>query len=245
MSGMRRAPRDFPHGSTVAFSPWILVSVGVVAMMVLLVIAATVYRAPGPEFDPGPPEPPRAAPPLPAERASSTGQEQAEAAAPAVPGLSPRRTDLPNPSATLSALPEPSVVPEPPSGVAPPPQQPSTRAPAAPPPAAPPPAAPPLEARYQVIQTFPGGFIGELSIRNVSRADLDWEARVAYPGGRVVTAWLEGVPQGTFRDRRGTLTYRSGPNLAAGSSVLLRFHIESAGSRPASCAVSGRSCILR
>ncbi|GIJ30660.1 hypothetical protein Vqi01_58220 [Micromonospora qiuiae] len=94
-----------------------------------------------------------------------------------------------------------------------------------------------------MLQTFPGGFIGEVSIRNASRGDLGWVARVEYPGGRVVTAWLEGVTQGTFSDRRGTLIYRSGPDLAAGSSVLLRFHIESAHPHPASCAVSGRSCI--
>ncbi|WP_433529012.1 hypothetical protein ACQPYA_22140 [Micromonospora sp. CA-263727] len=79
-------------------------------------------------------------------------------------------------------------------------------------------------------------------IRNTSGRDLGWVARVAYPGGRVVTAWLEGVPQGTFSGSGGTLTYRSGPDLAGGSSVALRFHIEYADSRPASCAVSGSAC---
>ncbi|GIJ77526.1 cellulose binding domain-containing protein [Micromonospora phaseoli] len=92
------------------------------------------------------------------------------------------------------------------------------------------------------MDTFPGGFIAEVLIRNTSGGDLGWVARVDYPGGRVVTAWLEGVPQGTFSGAGGTLTYRSGPALAAGSSVPLRFHIESARSRPASCSVSGRGC---
>jgi hypothetical protein len=105
---------------------------------------------------------------------------------------------------------------------------------------APPPT--PLDARYQILQVFQGGFIAEVLISNTSRGALAWVARVDYPGGRVVTAWLEGVPQGTFSGVGGTLTYRSGPDLAAGSSVHLRFHIESAGFRPASCTVSGRTC---
>ncbi|GIJ24076.1 hypothetical protein Vlu01_47000 [Micromonospora lutea] len=143
-----------------------------------------------------------------------------------VPGLSPRRTDPPSPTpnATRTASPPPTTVP---------PVKPS-RTPA------PPPA--PFDARYQVLHMFQGGFIAEVLIRNTSRGDLGWVARVEYPGGRVVTAWLEGVPQGTFTGRDGTLTYRSGPKLAAGSSVYLRFHIESAGARPASCSVSGRAC---
>ena len=232
MSGMRRAPRESCHGSAVVSSPWILVSIGGVAMMVLLVIAAGAYRAPGPGFDPVPPGPPAVAVPIPAERASSAGQAGTEPPPPAMPGLSPRRTDRPSPSSSASRTPEPPAAMPPPHTTAPPPA----------PPSAPPAAPPPLEARYQVLQTFPNGFIGEVSIRNASRGDLGWVARVEYPGGRVVTAWLEGVPQGTFRDRRGTLTYRSGPDLAAGSTVLLRFHIESAHPRPAGCAVSGRSC---
>ena len=92
------------------------------------------------------------------------------------------------------------------------------------------------------MDTFSGGFIAEVLIHNTSRRDRDWVARIEYPGGRVVTAWLEGVPQGTFSGVDGTLTYRSGPDLAAGSTVALRFHIEFASPRPASCSVSGRVC---
>lgn len=227
MSGMRRAPRQFPpSGSTaVASSPWILVTVGVVIMVALLAVAVGAYRGPGPDFQPVPPgQPPVAAAPIP-ERASSAGREASAPPAPALPGLSPRRTDPPSPT------PSPSTPP-----VAPPPVAPSgTTVPPAPPPA-------PLDARYQILQTFQGGFIAEVLIRNTTRSDLGWVARVDYPGGRVVTAWLEGVPQGTFSGTGGTLTYRSGPDLAAGSSVYLRFHIEAAGTRPASCQVSGRAC---
>ncbi|WBB91682.1 cellulose-binding protein [Verrucosispora sp. WMMC514] len=230
MSGTRRAPRQFPpHGSAaVASSPWILVSVGVVIMVVLLVIAVGAYRGPGPDFQPGPPgQPPVAAAPIP-ERASSSGREVSTPPSLAVPGLSPRRTDPPSPtpSASRTTSAPPSVAPS------------RTTVSPAPSPA-------PIDARYRVLHTFHGGFIAEVSIRNTSPRDLGWVARVDYPGGRVVTAWLEGVPQGTFSGTGGTLTYRSGPDLDAWSSVYLRFHIESADFRPASCSVSGRTCRSR
>jgi hypothetical protein len=219
MSGMRRASRPFPpHGSALASSPWILVMVGVVIMVVLLAIAVGAYRGPGPDFQPVPRgAPPVAAAPIPAREASGS-------VVPAVPGLSPRRTDLPSPALSASSPSQPPAAP----------------LPVAPSPTTVPPA--PLDAHYQILQVFQDGFIAEVLIRNTSGGDLGWVARVDYPGGRVVTAWLEGVPQGTFSGVGGTLIYRSGPDLAAGSSVFLRFHIESAGFRPASCTVSERTC---
>ncbi|PZF91681.1 cellulose-binding protein [Micromonospora endophytica] len=215
-------------------------SLGVVVMLVLLGISIRAYRSPGPDFNPVPPGPPLVAPPVPMDQASSAGRAGAEepAPAPAVPGLSPRRTDPPIPSGSASATPEPPAEAAPQTNPPAPPQN------SAPPSVAPPapPALPPLEAQYRVMQTFPGGFIGELSIRNAARSDLGWVARLDYPGGRLVTAWLEGTTQGTLSERQGTFTYRSGPDLGAGASVLLRFHIESADPRPASCTISGRSC---
>ncbi|MEV6693083.1 cellulose binding domain-containing protein [Micromonospora sp. NPDC051196] len=237
MSGMRRAPRQMPPRSAtaVASSPWILVSIGVGAMVVLLVVAVGAYRGPGAEYDPAPPV---GAVPLP-ERASSAGRESSLPSQ-VVPGLSPRRTDPPSPTGTGPASPKPS--PSATQASHPPrPAPPASSAPA-PPPVAPAPAPAPLEARYRVTDTFSGGFIAEVLIRNTSRRDRSWSARIEYPGGRVVTAWLEGVPQGTFSGAGGTLTYRSGPDLAAGSAVALRFHIEFASPRPASCNVSGRAC---
>ncbi|WP_267900721.1 cellulose binding domain-containing protein [Micromonospora craterilacus] len=205
-------------------------SVGVGVMVVLLVVAVGAYRGPGPDFGPAPPA---VAVPLP-ERASSAGREASAAStrpSPAVPGLSPRRTDPPSPTATAPAASAPaSVAPSQPPAPAP------SRTTTAPPVAA------PLQARYRVLNTFQGGFIAEVLIRNTSGGDLGWVARVEYPGGRVVTAWLEGVPQGTFSGAAGTLTYRSGPDLAAGTSVALRFHIEFADPSPVSCTVSGRAC---
>ncbi|MFV2101240.1 cellulose binding domain-containing protein [Micromonospora sp. LOL_024] len=237
MSGTRRAPREFQPQSSAAVaysSPWILVSVGVAIMVVLLVIAVGAYRGPGPDFQPGPPA---VAVPLP-ERASSAAQEVPAPLSPAVPGLSPRRTDqasrtpMASPTSGSPATPPATPPPTPPPTH---PAPPSSAAASAAPPA-------PLHARYRVMDTFSGGFIAEVLIRNTSDGDLGWVARVDYPGGRVVTAWLEGVPQGTFSGAGGTLTYRSGPALAAGESVPLRFHIESARSRPAGCSVSGRAC---
>ncbi|MEU5553799.1 MULTISPECIES: cellulose binding domain-containing protein [unclassified Micromonospora] len=210
-------------------------SIGLLAMVMLFVIAIGAYRGPGPEFDPVPPGA-AAAPPIP-ERASSAGREAASPPAPAVPGLSPRKTDPPSEAGTPSPVPSRPgpATPEPPPVASAPPRS-----------SAPPAAKPaPLEARYRVMDTFQGGFIAEVLIRNTSRGDLEWVARVEYAGGRVVTAWLEGVPQGTFTGRRGTLTYRSGPDLSAGASVALRFHIEYADSSPRSCSVSGRACSRR
>ncbi|WP_223884232.1 cellulose binding domain-containing protein [Micromonospora craniellae] len=208
-------------------------SIGLLAMVVLLVIAIGAYRGPGPEFGPAPPGP-AAAPPIP-ERASSAGREAASPPAPAVPGLSPRKTDPPSGAGTASPKPSSSPASEAPPVASAPPRS-----------SAPPSAKPaPFEARYQVMNTFQGGFIAEVLIRNTARSDQGWVARVEYSGGRVVTAWLEGVPQGTFSGRRGTLTYRSGPDLAAGATVALRFHIEFADPSPVSCAVSGRACSRR
>ncbi|MGC5032946.1 cellulose binding domain-containing protein [Micromonospora sp. DT229] len=238
MSGMRRAPRPMPPpGATaVASSPWILISIGVGAMVVLLVIAVGAYRGPGTDYDPTPPL--GAVPP---PHATSAGWGASGLPSQPVPGLSPRRTDPPAPTGT-AGLP----VPSPSAGQPSYPSRPTYAAPevSSPPPAARPPAAPasPIQARYRVTDTFDGGFIAELLIRNTSRRDQEWVARIEYPGGRVVTAWLEGVPQGSFREGGGILTYRSGPDLAAGSAVALRFHIEFASPRPARCVVSGRTC---
>ncbi|WP_431727460.1 cellulose binding domain-containing protein [Verrucosispora sp. TAA-831] len=210
-------------------------SIGLLAMVMLFVIAIGAYRGPGPEFDSAPPGP-AVAPPIP-ERASSAGREAASPPAPAVPGLSPRRTDPPGEADTASPEQSPPAVSTPePSPSAPSPPR-SSAAPAAKP--------APIEARYRVMDTFQGGFIAEVLIRNTSRSDLGWVARVEYAGGRVVTAWLEGVPQGTFDGRRGTLTYRSGPDLSAEASVALRFHIEFADPSPRNCSVSGRACSRR
>ncbi|WP_346775861.1 cellulose binding domain-containing protein [Micromonospora sp. HNM0581] len=226
-----------------ASSPWIVVSIGVAVMLVLFVIAIGAYRGPGPNFEPVPPgAPPVAAAPIP-ERASSAGWEFPVPPSLAVPGLSPRRSDSPSP--TPDGTPAPDA---PPTGTA------SVAAPPSPAPPSPVPvpsastssrpAASPasLDARYRIMQTFHGGFIAEVNIRNTSRNNLSWVARIDYPGGRVVTAWLEGVPQGTFNGDGGVLTYRSGPELAPGTSVQLRFHIEAGRSRPASCTVSGQVC---
>ncbi|MGW0505378.1 cellulose binding domain-containing protein [Micromonospora sp. NPDC003241] len=210
-------------------------SIGLLAMVMLFVIAIGAYRGPGPEFDPGP-QGPAAAPPIP-ERASSAGREAASPPAPAVPGLSPRKTDPPSEAGITSPEPSPPGVstPQAPPMVSSPPRS-----------SAPPVAKPaPIEAQYRVMDTFQGGFIAEVLIRNTSRGDLGWVARVEYAGGRVVTAWLEGVPQGTFDGRRGTLTYRSGPHLSAGASVALRFHIEFADPSPRNCSVSGSACSRR
>ncbi|WP_254909948.1 cellulose binding domain-containing protein [Micromonospora sp. NBS 11-29] len=148
------------------------------------------------------------------------------AARPVVPGLSPRSTVLPaRPTPAAS-----TVVP--PGGV-------RSAAPPSPPP--PPPSV--VTGRYAVVSSFDGGFIGEVRLVNTGRAAQGWTVRLTFPQGRLVTAWAEGIEQGTFGADGSTFTYRSGVDLAAGASVPVRFHFERTGTtRPDACTVDGVTC---
>ncbi|MCM0674376.1 cellulose-binding domain-containing protein [Micromonospora phytophila] len=224
MSGTRRAARA-PHASTaIASSPWIVVSIGVVVMVVMLVVALGAYRGRGIVVD-GQPEP---APTLvlPELPPSSTGQAAPTPTPPVRPKLSPRASVPPTTGAATPAVPAGGG---------------GATAPPAPRPAVPP-APPPVSGRYRVLESFPGGFIGEVLVRNDSRTDRGWTVRLAFPGGRVATTWVEGAPQGTMSQTEDGFSYRSGVNVAPGASVPLRFHIERADSRPASCTVDGGAC---
>ncbi|MEE3917779.1 hypothetical protein V2I01_00715 [Micromonospora sp. BRA006-A] len=77
---------------------------------------------------------------------------------------------------------------------------------------------------------------------NTARTPHGWTVRATFPGGRLVTAWVEGAEQGVFGFDDGVFTYRSGFDLAPGQSVPVRFHIERAGTRPVSCTVDRSPC---
>ncbi|SCL15438.1 Cellulose binding domain-containing protein [Micromonospora nigra] len=242
MSGTRRAPRTgTPHDPqpprqpvAVASSPWIVVLIGVGVMVVLLVVAVGTYRGRGSDFDPAPPGPGFVVPPVGQASSAGRGVSAVPGPVPGQPGLSPRATSLPSDLPTGepgSGAAAPATPP--PAGV------PSTGVPASSE-APPPPAS--VVGRYQVLQTFSGGFIAEVLVRNTSAEPRAWTARLDFPGGRLVAAWLEGVPQGSVHQSGGSFTYRSGPDLAAGASVSLRFHIEGPDRHPASCTVDGRDC---
>ncbi|GAA3787216.1 hypothetical protein GCM10022379_62120 [Micromonospora maritima] len=197
-------------------------------MVVLLVVALGSVRGRRTFPAAAPSDPAMSLPGLPASTSAPPGVPSAPsgtAGRPVVPGLSPRSTVLP-------AAPTPVVPTVSPRGGGRP-------APPPPPPPAPPSA---VTGRYAVVNSFDGGFIGEVRLVNSGDAAQGWTVRVTYPGGRLVTAWVQGAEQGTFGFADGVLTYRSGVDLAAGASVPVQFHIERADSRPAGCTVDGVTC---
>ncbi|AXH93853.1 cellulose binding domain-containing protein [Micromonospora aurantiaca] len=229
---MSRTRRPGPQpGTAMTSSPWILVAAGVVVMVVLLVVALGSVRGRRTFPAAGPADPVMSLPhvPLTPTAVSATGPSPVAATAPVVPGLSPRSTVLP-------ARPTPAAPTPSPRGVARPVLPP-------PPPPAPPPSA--VTGRYSVMSAFDGGFIGEVLLVNTARTPQGWTVRAVFPGGRLVTAWVEGAEQGVFRFDDGVFTYRSGFDLAPGQSVPVRFHIERAGTRPLSCTVDGTPCTDR
>ncbi|NYF60187.1 cellulose binding domain-containing protein [Micromonospora purpureochromogenes] len=225
MSGTRRRT---PRGATaLASSPWVVVATGVVVMVVLLVVALTASRSREPGTGARPDDLPAtvALPDLPS---GSPSQAAVALPAPMVPGLSPRRSDpppVPTPggpstSSAGGAGAQPGSVPP-----------------------APPPS--PVTGRYRVVETFDGGFIGEVLLANAAARPRPWAVRLVPPAGsRLVTSWVEGAPQGSARMSDGVFTYTSGVDLEGGASVPLRFHIEHNGgdTRPSGCTVDGTAC---
>ncbi|WP_433493749.1 cellulose binding domain-containing protein [Micromonospora sp. CA-248089] len=211
-------------------SPWILVAAGVVVMVVLLVVALGSVRGRSTFPAAGPADPVMSLPQVPPTptAAGAAGPSSVSATAPVVPGLSPRSTVLPARPTPAASTPSPRGVARP---VLPPPS-----------PSAPPSA---VTGRYSVASAFDGGFIGEVLLVNTARTAHGWTVRAVFPGGRLVTAWVEGAEQGVFRFDDGVFTYRSGFDLAPGQSLPVRFHIERAGTRPVSCTVDGTPCAGR
>lgn len=221
MSGMRRAPRPSHGPVAITSSPWIVVCAGVVVMVVLLFVVLGAYRGRSPAPDDA------SAPtlPLPQTPVPPTGPAPTSSARPLLPGLSPRATGLPPSLAAGSRAPTVSPSARPRS---------TTRAPDRP---------PAMSGRYRVVQSFDGGFIGEVLIANATGEDRGWTVRLDFSGGRLVTTWVEGVPQGTVRQTDGAdFTYVSGVDVPAGASVALRFHLERASTRPQGCTVDGVRC---
>ncbi|WP_328652980.1 cellulose binding domain-containing protein [Micromonospora sp. NBC_00330] len=227
MSGMRRVPRP-PHGPVaIATSPWIVVGAGVVVMVVLLIVALGAYRGRSPAPDGA--QPP--ALPVPSAVVAPSVPTSVPSPAPVLPGISGRASGLPPSGAAGSG--SPSADPT----VGPIEKPPATRAPSR---AAP--EQPAMTGRYRVVQSFDGGFIGEVAMVNTSTRSRGWTVRLEFSGGRLVTAWVEGVPQGTVRQFDDGFTYVSGVDVSPGGSVSLRFHMERAPSTPRECTVDGGRC---
>ncbi|MDP9795190.1 hypothetical protein J2S43_003702 [Catenuloplanes nepalensis] len=99
---------------------------------------------------------------------------------------------------------------------------------------------------YRVVDSFPGGFIGEVLVANPGRTDADWTVTLTVPASvtGLVTSWVEGAPQATLEVDGRTYTWRSGVPVSAGGSVPLRFHVNRDGGAevPDRCAVNGNPC---
>ncbi|MCI4061587.1 cellulose-binding domain-containing protein [Micromonospora sp. R77] len=232
MSGTRRA-RSSPGTSTaIASSPWVVVSIGVIVMVVLLVVALGAARGRRPYRD-AEPVPPPATVPLPELPSPTPSPVEPTATGPVVPGLSPRSTVLPSTGGPVARTSASS------GGGA------GSGRPTPPPPPSPAPVPPPalVTGRYQVVDTFDGGFIGEVRLSNTDSTARGWTVRLVFPDGRLVTSWVEGAEQGRAGVSGDVFTYTSGVDLSAGASVSLRFHYETSGTtRPAQCTVDGAAC---
>ncbi|MGN9775821.1 cellulose binding domain-containing protein [Micromonospora sp. H33] len=218
---MRRAPGSSRATAAIASSPWILVAAGVVVMVVLLVIALGAYRGrTGVDTPPDPPAPPLLLPEVPPSSSAApvpTG--------PVRPGVSPRATVQPTTGVATPPRPTPGV---------------TSRA-ARP---TPPPAPTGMTGRYRVVNSFDGGFIGEVLVRNGTADRRGWTVRLTYAGGRFVTAWVENTEQGRATVTEDGFAYRSGVDVAPGGTATLRFHMERTDSRPTGCTVDGAPCVI-
>lgn len=222
MSGTRRVRPS--AGAAITSSPWIVVSIGVLVMVVLLVVALTSARGRRAYPDAAPPSP---AMPLPALPLPTTSPPAASASAPAAPGLSARSTPSRAAVSPSRATPSPSARPTASGG--------GDRPAAAPP--------SPVTGRYRVVNRFADGLIGEVRMVNGGDTARGWTVRVSFAQGRYVTSWVESAEQGTASFADGVLTYRSGVDVAPGASVSLRFHFEdTVTTQPASCTVDGAPC---
>ncbi|SCG64652.1 cellulose binding domain-containing protein [Micromonospora inositola] len=224
MSGTRRARPSPGAGAAIASSPWIVVSIGVIVMVVLLVVALGSARGRRPYNDAGP-GPPVATIPLPGLPPATPSRAESIEAPPAPPGLSPRSTVLPSAGRPTSS---PSAPAGGGGGTARP---------------TPPPVRPLESGRYGVANTWDGGFMGEVLIVNADSTRRGWTVRLAFSEGRIVAYWVAGAEGGSGSVFDGVLTYRSGVDLASGQSVPLRFQVENTRTtRPELCTVNGSRC---
>ncbi|MGR6320914.1 cellulose binding domain-containing protein [Micromonospora soli] len=222
MSGTRRT--RLSPAAAIASSPWVLVAIGAIVMVVLLVVALGATRDRRTYADLPPPAAPVSLPDLPAVTAS---RAPTSADVPVLPGLSPRSTVL-----SGAPAPSPPVTAGARSGrPAPPPP-----APAAPPPAS-------VTGRYAVVTRFQTGFVGEVLIVNADSTVRGWTVRLTFSGGQVADTWVVDAEQGRASGSGGDLTYRSGVDLAPGASARLRFRVEPAATTtPDACTVNGARC---
>ncbi|MFJ8582979.1 cellulose binding domain-containing protein [Micromonospora sp. NPDC093277] len=229
--GTRRV-RPSP-GATIISSPWIVVSIGVIVMVVLLVVALGAARGRRTYADGTPPEPVMPLPEL--STAATTSSPPRPDGTPVPRGPSPESPVVlpgrPTPSLSAGATAGSRAAP---SSAAPPAARIASSEPS------------PVTGRYREVERFHGGFIGEVLLVNSGDRPSGWTVTLSFPRGRLTSSWVESAEQGTASFADGVFTYRSRVDLAPGASVALRFHIEKTGdSQPASCLVGTMECAGR
>jgi hypothetical protein len=199
--------------------PWAPPVLGVCALIVLLIIAATRFTG-SPEARAIPPAQPFLPVPVP-----TLGPPPASA--------SPSGSARPDRQVTASTPPRPTRT--------------SARTSPRPTTTAPKPAPPgPVSGRYRVIDSFADGFIGEVLVADTAGRDSDWRVELRYPSavGDLITSWVESAPQATLRRSGDSYVWSSGVPVPARGQVALRFHFSRSGTGnlPTTCTVNGRTC---
>jgi len=151
------------------------------------------------------------------------------------PGVAtPTRT----PSPTAPAATIPPLSPTPPKR--------TTAKPRTTPPAPPPP--PPVTGRYSVVDSYQGGFIGEVLVTNTSANGRDWTVRLQFPRGvgRLNTFWVDGAPPPELTRLGEAYVFTGRSPVGARGKLALRVQFERWGQDidPTACAVNGNACGL-
>ncbi|GAB4049675.1 cellulose binding domain-containing protein [Catellatospora paridis] len=107
-------------------------------------------------------------------------------------------------------------------------------------------AAPALAVSYRTLETWSGGYIGEITIRPVAVVD-GWSAAVTLPAGATVTSAWDRID---FRQDGSRVTFTPQDvhrRLPAGKDFVLAFQVgdPSGATRPEGCVVEGVSCAKR
>jgi hypothetical protein len=106
--------------------------------------------------------------------------------------------------------------------------------------------APDLTGRYRTVQTFDGGFIGEVLVTNSSGNGHTWTVRLRFPQtiGPMRTFWVEKAPQATLKQEGEVFAFTGSAPVGARDSVALRFQFDrrNAVTTPLACNVNGTAC---
>ncbi|MFC7757468.1 cellulose binding domain-containing protein [Catellatospora bangladeshensis] len=103
---------------------------------------------------------------------------------------------------------------------------------------------PALSVSYRTVESFPGGYIGEITIRPGPGGLTGWTATVDLPAGALVTSAWDRID---FRQDGGRVTLtpqQAHRRLPAGRDFTFAFQVgdQSGATRPDGCAVNSTSC---